>query len=111
MMTMMTMKTMKTLLAVALLAACSGKPSNCELAVHHVMNTLASNTPAGSEPKADEQAVIDQLGAQSVAQCTKEGLSDEQRDCILAIKGVGDLTKASDCAAIKAAHPSWLLTP
>jgi hypothetical protein len=92
--------------------ACSGgKRSSCELAVHHVMQTLASAAPAGSQPKADEQAVIDQVEAQSVVQCTKEGLSDAQLACILAIKTSRDLAASSDCAAIKAKHPGWLLTP
>jgi hypothetical protein len=96
---------------VAALAACGGKSSNCEVAVHHVMKVLASGTPAGSEPKADEQAVIDQVEAQSVVQCTKEGLTDEQRACILAIKRTEDLAASSACAALEAKHPSWLLTP
>lgn len=96
---------------VAALAACGGKRSNCEIAVHHVMKTLASDAPSGSEPKADEQAVIDQVEAQSVVQCTKEGLSDAQRACILAITRAEDLATPSACAALKAKHPSWLLTP
>jgi hypothetical protein len=95
---------------VGALAACRGK-SNCEVAVHHVMTVLAIDTPAGSEPKADEQAVIDQVEAQSVVQCTREGLSDEQRACILAIKRTEDLAASSACAALEAKHPSWLLTP
>jgi hypothetical protein len=100
-----------SLFVVALLAAaCGGKKANCDVAVHHLMKLLASDPPAGSEPKADEQAVIDQVEAQSVVQCTKEGLSDEQRDCILAIKSAKELAASSDCAAIKAKHPSWLLT-
>ena len=106
--------TVRALLGVIVLigVACrSATRSNCELAVHHVLQTLASATLAGSEPKADEQAVIDQVEAQSVVQCTKEGLSDEQLACILAIKTSRDLATSSDCAAIKAKHPGWLLTP
>jgi len=105
------MMTMRSLLVVALVAACSGKKSNCELAVHHVMKLLASDTPAGSDLGVDEQAVIDQVEAQSSLQCGNEGLSDEQRDCILAIKSSKELALSSDCSAIKAKHPSWLLTP
>ena len=99
------------LLVITALAACGSKRSNCEVAVHHVAKTLAIGTPAGSAPKADEQAVIDQVEAQSIALCTREGLSDEQRACILAVKSVEDLAASSACAALKAKHPSWLLTP
>ncbi len=107
----LTLRILLVVTAAEVVACRSGTRSNCEVAVHHVMQTLASATPAGSEPKADEQAVIDQVEAQSIVQCTKEGLSDEQLACILAIKTSRDLATSSACAAIKAKHPGWLLTP
>ncbi|CAN5247785.1 hypothetical protein BH11MYX1_BH11MYX1_29620 [soil metagenome] len=102
---------MRAAFLLAVLAACSGKKSTCELAVHHVMSTVGHAGPPGSEPKAQEQAVIDQIEAQTIVQCAKEGLSDEQLACVMAIKGAEELSRSSECAAIKANHPSWLLTP
>ena len=97
--------------AVALLAfGCSSK-SRCERAVHKVIDLSAHSDPKGSSPKADEQAVIDQLETISIGTCEKEGLDQGQLDCILAMQTWRDLEALSKCPAIAAKRPSWILAP
>ena len=98
-------------LAVALLAlGCSSK-SRCERAVHKVIELSVHSDPKSSTPKADEQAVIDQLETISIGTCEKEGLEQGQLDCILAMQTWHDLEALSNCPAIAAKRPSWVLAP
>ena len=94
---------------VLVVAGC-GK-SDCQRAVHHVTELTTHAGPKGSEPKADEQAVIDRIEQVTIAACEREGLSAEQRDCILAMKTFGDMDAVTKCPAIAAKRPTWLIAP
>jgi hypothetical protein len=66
--------------------------------------------PPGSEPGSDEQAIIDGVVKLSITQCDGEGLSDAQRDCILAAKSMTDRGFLT-CPALVAQKPSWIIAP
>jgi hypothetical protein len=100
---------LRTALLIASLAACSSK-SPCERAVHHVLE-LTTHAVPGSEPKPDEQKVIDGIEKMTVGSCEKEGLSDAQLACIEAVKTLADLQTVTSCPAIAAKKPSWLIVP
>lgn len=100
---------MRLLLVLGLLAACSKPNPNCERAVNHVF-TLVTDGPPGSEPHADEQAIIDQIAKAALGQCRREGLSDAQRDCILAAKTLVE-REFITCAALVAKRPTWINAP
>jgi len=101
---------MRLFLVIAFLAACRDTPSgNCERAVKHVV-TLTTAGPPGSKPHADEQSVIDQIAKTSIERCNTEGLSDAQRDCILAAKSLKDRAFLT-CPALVAKKPSWIIAP
>jgi hypothetical protein len=95
---------------VALLVSGCHTRSPCERAVHEVL-TLTTHAVPGSEPKPDEQKVIDDIEKMTVATCTKEGLSDAQLACIENMKSYADLQKLPSCPAIAAKKPSWLIIP
>jgi hypothetical protein len=88
-------------------SACSGK-SPCERAVHHVL-ALTTHAVPGSEPKPDEQKVIDGIEKMTVASCEKEGLSDAQLACIERVQSYADLQTVASCPAIAAKKPTWLI--
>lgn len=91
------------------LAACGSKGDLCSKVVAHM-----ANGPTGlpdSKPSAQEQEVIDLVVKQTVDQCRKEGLSQEQADCILAAKTMQDRLLLIECPAIKAKKPEWLRVP
>jgi hypothetical protein len=97
-------------IAMAVLAlGCSGK-SRCERGVHKVLE-ITTQAPKGSEPKADEREVIDQIETMTIGACEKEGLDEAQLDCILKMQTQHDLETLSTCPAIAAKHPSWVLAP
>lgn len=98
---------MKLATILVLAAACHKPSANCERAVKHVVTlTLV----AGTKPKADEQAAIDQIEKGTMDQCDSEGLSDAQRDCILAARSLDDRTFLM-CPALVAKPPSWIFAP
>jgi hypothetical protein len=101
---------MRYLLVTAIVVAGCSKGSDCERAVHHVFELTTHAGPKGSEPKHDEKEMIDTIEKTTIGACEREGLSAEQRDCILGMKTFDDMKAVSNCAAIKAKHPSWLLT-
>jgi hypothetical protein len=101
---------MRRILVVAVLAACNSPSPNCKRAVKHVFKLTTHAGPPGTEPKADEQAIIDQIEKKTLDACTKEGLSDAQRDCILAAKSLFDRTFLT-CPALVAKPPSWIIAP
>jgi hypothetical protein len=104
---------MRLVLVVALLVSLAGcrKPSSsCERAVKHLIKLTTHAGPPGSEPKADEQAAIDQIEKITVDACTKEGLSDAQRDCVLAAKSLMERAFLT-CPALVAKPPSWIKAP
>lgn len=92
------------LAVVALVMGC-GK-SDCDRAVRHVFDL----TTMGPKPGADEQVAIDAVVKLSVARCEEEGLSDAQRDCILAAPSLWDRTFLT-CPALVARKPSWIIAP
>ncbi len=100
---------MRLFFALGLLAACHKPSPNCERAVTHVF-ALTTAGPPGSKPHADEQAVIDQIQKASIDRCDGEGLSDAQRDCILAAKSLTDRAFLT-CPALVAKPPSWIIAP
>jgi hypothetical protein len=91
-----------------MLAGC--RNPDCERAVHRITEIVGA-APKGSEPSAEEQSVIDAVARAMVGKCTSEGLTPEQRDCILAAKTYDDMSKLGSCPAIKAHKPSWLIVP
>lgn len=97
------------LASLVVLAACSKSNPNCERAVRHVM-TLSLGPPGTPAPSSDEQAVIDQIARVTLERCTDEGLSDAQRDCILAAPSLTDRTFLT-CPALVATRPSWIIAP
>ena len=100
---------MRIVLAVVLLVACHKPNPNCERAVKHVIG-LTTQGPPGSEPKDDEKSAIDQVVKVSIDRCEDEGLSDAQRDCILAAKSLTD-REFLMCPALVAKKPSWIIAP
>lgn len=99
----------KLLLLVLVLGACHKPSSNCESSVKHVVG-LTTAGPAGSKPSADEQHAIDQVAEASIGRCTDEGLSDAQRDCILAATSLRDRSFLT-CPALVAKPPTWIMAP
>jgi hypothetical protein len=96
------------LLVTTMLTGC--KSSDCERAVHRITE-IVSTAPKGSEPSPAEQSAIDAIERTTVSQCTSEGLTPEQRDCILAANTYDDMVKLGNCPAIQAHKPSWLIVP
>ena len=101
---------MRMFMIAALLALGCSKPTPCEKAVHKVMDVQTRAIP-GSEPKADEQEVIDQIAKMTIGTCEKEGLDEAQLACLMAMTKPEDLMTVGACPAIAAKHPSWLLAP
>ncbi len=104
-----TLEHMRVFLAFAVLAACHKPSRNCERAVEHVF-ALVADGPPGSKPHAEEQAAIDQIQKAANDHCDSEGLSDAQRDCILAAKSLTDRAFLT-CPALVARPPSWIIAP
>jgi hypothetical protein len=103
---------MRSLAAVCFVVAIGcGRKSDCERAVHHLLQVTTHIGAPGSEPKADEQEVLDQVEKMTIVRCEDEGLSAAQRDCILAMKTFEDLKAVTRCPAIAAKQPSWVLVP
>ncbi len=100
---------MRIVLLLLVFGACHKANPSCEQAVKHVVK-MATAGPPGSEPKADEQRAIDTIVDASIDRCTEEGLSDAQRDCILAAKSLQDRAFLS-CPALVAKPPSWIIAP
>ncbi|MBL0219575.1 MAG: hypothetical protein IPQ07_37630 [Myxococcales bacterium] len=100
---------MRTLVLLLAVCACHKTDPNCERAVKHVIG-LTTAGPPGSEPKADEQRVIDQVVQASIDRCSDEGLSEAQRDCVLAAKSLRDRSFLM-CPALVAKPPSWIIAP
>lgn len=100
---------MRGLVLLLVLGACHKANPSCERAVKHVIG-LTTAGPPGSEPKADEQRVIDQIIDTTIERCSDEGLSDAQRDCILAAPALTDRTFLM-CPALVAKPPSWIIAP
>jgi hypothetical protein len=100
---------MRLALVLALLAACHKPNPSCERAVKHVI-ALTTQGPPGSEPKDDEKSAIDQVIKVSIDRCDDEGLSDAQRDCILAAKSLTD-REFLMCPALVAKKPTWIIAP
>ena len=76
----------------------------CELAVKHVMALGAGQVGSGSAAAAPSK-----FEDSTIAVCRKEGLSQEQADCILATRTDGELAAVRSCPAIAARHPGWLV--
>jgi hypothetical protein len=96
-------------LVVAVLAACSKSNPNCEPAVKHVMR-LAEGPPGVPRPKGEEKFVIEQITKQVLQVCNDEGLTEAQRDCILAAKSLTERSFLT-CPALVAKPPSWIMAP
>lgn len=99
-------------MALLLLAAgCGEENPNCKPAVEHVFElTVRGPNKEMTAPGAEEQAIIDQVKRQSLDRCNRDGLSVEQRDCILAAKSLADRTFLM-CAALVAKPPRWIVAP
>ncbi len=97
------------LVALVALGACRKTNPSCERAVKHVI-ALTTSGPPGSEPQAEEQRVIDQVIELTIERCSDEGLSDAQRDCILAATSLAERTFLM-CPALVAKKPSWVIAP
>ena len=105
---------MRSILAISLVLAACSNPSNCKRAVHKVLDITTHagpNDKPASPPDPKEQEVIDGIEVATVDACEKEGLSDEQTACIMAMKSFDDLKTISTCPAIKAKHPTWVIAP
>ena len=100
---------MRTIALLVLLGACHKTDPNCERAVKHVI-ALTTAGPPGSAPSGEEQRAIDQVVDMSIDRCTDEGLSDAQRDCILAATSL-EQRNFLMCPALVAKQPSWLIAP
>ena len=99
---------MRTVVFAILLAACKQSTTpNCERAVTHVF----ALTTQGPKPGADEQAMIDEIVKMTKQRCDEEGLSDAQRDCILAAKSLLEDRTFLMCPALVEKKPSWLVAP
>ena len=95
------------LLLLAGVVACNSDADvRCERGVRHVF----ALTVVGPKPGAEEQAVIDQIVDQTLAECRREGLSQAQLDCILAARALTDRSFLT-CPALVARKPSWIIAP
>lgn len=101
---------MRTLALVLALGACQKATPNCERAVKHLIVLTTTAGPPGSEPGADEQRAIDKIVEITIDRCSDEGLSDAQRDCILAAKSLDDRAFLM-CPALVEKKPSWIIAP
>jgi hypothetical protein len=93
-------------------AGCSGKKTEalCEKSVRHML--AVSQAPlAGVKVAPAERAIMEAAVQASLATCRSEGLSQEQADCILAVKDVQGLAALRTCPAIAAKKPRWLILP
>lgn len=97
---------MRLFVVVTFVAACNKPSANCERAVKHVV----ALTTAGPKPSAEEQSAIDQIVKATTERCNDEGLSDAQRDCIVAAKSLTDRAFLT-CPALVAKKPSWIIAP
>ena len=114
------MKRVRLLLALLLATsvfACGEGSKTCKEAVNHMGFGIF---PKGAEgaPEGGELAIIKVGARMAIQECTKEGLSREQADCILAYEPFakeGSMLTAmktlSECPAIAKKRPSWLALP
>lgn len=104
------MRYVVVVVAVAL-AGCGEQNPNCKPAVDHVFAiTVRGPNQELPAPRADEQAIIDQIKRQALDRCNRDGLSVEQRDCILAAKSLNDRAFLT-CPALVAKPPGWIIAP
>jgi hypothetical protein len=96
-------------IALLLLVACDKPNQNCERAVNHALS-LSKGPPGMPRPSEKEQELIDQIAKMSLDTCVMEGLSDAQRDCILATRSLLDRDFLM-CPALVAKKPTWLNAP
>ena len=97
--------------AALLFAACDrdGPPDLCERAVRHMAVGLI---PEGADqPDEGERRIMESVTRASIHTCRKEGLSQAQADCILAVESVDDLLYLGRCPAIAKDKPTWLTVP
>jgi len=95
---------------VGLLVACDKPHPNCEKAVKHVFHLTVYPVEGAPKPGRDEQAVIDQIASKALDSCKSEGLSDAQRDCIVAAKSLTERSFLM-CPALVAKPPTWIIAP
>ncbi|HWU90852.1 MAG TPA: hypothetical protein VN253_26485 [Kofleriaceae bacterium] len=94
-----------------ILAACRGGGASdalCQRAVDHVF-AMTLIGPPGSEPKGDEAVVIEAAKAGALDRCRREGLSQAQADCILAVHVPDWDDQVRACPAFAAKPPSWMV--
>lgn len=100
---------MRGIALILVVAACGKSDPLCTAAVHKVFEMTLAGGPPGSEPKADEKAVIDQIETQTLSRCNAEGLSKEVADCILATHAPDWDDQLRACPAFMAKPPSWVI--
>lgn len=94
--------------------ACGNRADNdrCDRAVGHIAQITSGASAGGAgAPSAEEQAIIDAVIDMSKVTCRREGLSQAQADCILAVGDVQAMLRLRQCPAIGARRPSWLALP
>ena len=104
-------RVMKLVVVAVVLAGCGKENPNCKPAVDHVFElTVRGPNKEMAAPGKEEQAIIDQIKKQSLDRCNSDGLSVEQRDCILAAKSLTDRSFLT-CPALVAKPPRWIIAP
>jgi hypothetical protein len=102
---------MRTALLLLLLVGACKKPNpNCERSVKHVFDLTMSMGGVLSEPKGLEKSAVEQARKAAMDRCKDEGLSDAQRDCIVAAKSLFDRDFLM-CPALVAKPPTWIIAP
>lgn len=94
-------------LALLVVACGDHRDDLCARTVNHVF-ALTIDGPKGSEPKGDEQKIIDQIQSATRTQCRVEGLSQAQADCILAAQPADWDDRLRTCPAFAAKPPTWV---
>lgn len=94
-------------------AGCAQKQAEarCEQSVGHMFAVVQAPLANGAQLAPMEKAVMEAAVKTSMATCRSEGLSQEQADCILAVKDVPGLATLRSCPAIVAKKPRWLILP
>ena len=94
-------------------AGCSQKQTEarCEQGVRHMLAVLQAPLANGAQPAPMEKEAMEAAVKTSMESCRSEGLTQEQVDCILAVKDVQGLGTLRSCPAIAAKKPRWLILP
>ena len=91
----------------------SKEPDLCAKTIDHMMSVASgvSDTADGGRMSLAERAFDGMVARASLATCRREGLSQQQADCILAASNFEQFMAIGACPALREKKPSWLRLP